>query len=195
MATAQRVLYETITVIVFLALLAGTIFWAENRLARRAAALKAEQDAAIAAAGEEFERHQQNLAASYAEREQAQAIAEARAVFSAFESGIRSAVAARWSNYLTRAKSDLLAEPKVAFVHVLSQSGLVLASSDEKLTRTGRADERADWVLASTEVTVRDSSIPGHVELGGPLRDSGRTIGYLWLGYDTRSPARAPEQQ
>lgn len=187
MATAQRVLYETITVIVFLVVLAGTVIWSEARIKRRGRQLQDQQEQAIAEAESDFQRRQQELAEAYDVQSRERAIDEARAVFSAFESGVRSATGARWGNYLSNAKTDLLQHERVAFVHVLTQSGLVLASSDEKLSRSGRADERAQWALATTRLSIRDSTIPGHVELAAPMRQGGRPIGFLWIGYDIRS--------
>lgn len=184
MATAERVLWETVTVVIFLLLLAGTVIWSGGRVDRHREQLEADFDARISAAAEKQRQTAVRLEADFEQRSHEYGVHEAEAVFKAFEAGVRSAVAARWGNYVNRAKSDLLAESRVTFVHILTPTGLVLASSDEKLARTGRIDERGDWARAADELTVRDSPLAGSIELAGPVGDNGRPVAILWLGYD-----------
>ncbi|MCP4202159.1 MAG: hypothetical protein GY769_09510 [bacterium] len=184
MATAERVLWETVTVVVFLLLLAGTVLWSGSRVERHRGRLEAEFDAKIATAAEEQRRITEELGADFERRSHEYRVREAEAVFHAFEAGVRSAVASRWGNYANRAKSNLLEDSRVSFVHILTPAGLILASSDEKMARTGRVDERGDWALATTELTTRDGTVEGSIELAGPMYTNGRPIAFLWLGYD-----------
>lgn len=189
MATAERVLWETITVLVFLLLLAGTVFWSGKRLEHERERLAAEFDAKISAAAEQERIAAARLEEEYERRTRERLVHEAKAVFRAFEAGVRSAVASRWGNYVNRAKSDLLDNARVTFVHILTPGGLVLASSDEKLARTGRIDERGDWARGTTGLESRDGVTENAVEIAGPVIDNGRTVAFLWLGYDPDAPA------
>lgn len=184
MATAERVLWETITVVAFLILLVGTVLWSSARVDRRQARLEEEFASRMAVAQEENRATAQRLEEDFAERAHEFEVEEARAIFRSFESGIRSAVTSRWGNYVSSAKSHLLEETKVTFVHILTPSGLVLSSSDEKLARGGRIDERGEWALAANEVTARDGALEGLIEIAGPVGGSGRPVAFLWLGYD-----------
>lgn len=170
--------------VVFLLLMAGTVIWSGSRVGRHRARLDAEFDAKIAAAAEEQRQATALLGADFDRRSHEYRVREAEAVFQAFEAGVRSAVASRWGNYVNRAKSNLLEDSRVTFVHILTPTGLVVASSDEKLARTGRIDERGGWALAATELTVRDGVVEGSIELAGPVDGNGRPIAFLWLGYD-----------
>ncbi|MFQ5525550.1 MAG: hypothetical protein ACE5GX_04750 [Thermoanaerobaculia bacterium] len=194
MATAERVLWETITVIVFLVLLAGTVFWSSARVDRHRSRLEAEFDTKLAAAEQQLRDETERLELDFERRSREYEIREAKAIFRSFEAGVRSAVASRWGNYVSRAKSNLLVGTHVTFVHILTPSGLVLSSSDEKLARTGRIDERGDWALAATELAMRDGSQEGHIELAGPVTQGSRTVAFLWLGYDLSAEADAPAE-
>ncbi len=184
MATAERVLWETVTIVIFVLLLAGTVIWSGGRIERHRERLEADFDARTSAAAEEQRRTALRLETDFERRSHDYRVHEAEAVFRAFEAGVRTAVASRWGNYVNRAKSDLLEQSEVTFVHILTSAGLVLASSDEKLARTGRIDERGDWARAATELTVREGAVEGSIELAGPIGDPGRPVAFLWLGYD-----------
>lgn len=189
MATAERVLWETVTVVAFLLLLAGTVFWSSGRVERHRERLAAEFDAKISAAAKAQSEAAVRLEQEYERRSHEYLVQEAEAVFRAFEAGVRSAVASRWGNYVNRAKSDLLDNSRVTFVHILTPTGLVLASSDEKLARTGRIDERADWALGTDRLETRDGAAAGALEVAGPVIDGGRTVAFLWFGYDLATAA------
>ena len=184
MATAERVLWETVTIVVFLLLLAGTVIWSGGRVERHRERLESEFDARISTAADEQRRTALRLEADFERRSYDYRVHEAQAVFRAFEAGVRTAVASRWGNYVNRAKSDLLEQSRVTFVHILTPAGLVLASSDEKLARTGRIDERGDWARSATELSVRDGAVAGSIELAGPIGEHRRPVALLWLGYD-----------
>lgn len=184
MATAERVLWETITVVAFLLLLAGTVFWSSGRVERHRERLQADFDAKISAAAQAQRRAAEELEEEYERRSHEYLVREAKAVFRAFEAGVRSAVASRWGNYVNRAKTDLLDDSRVTFVHILTPGGLVLASSDEKLARTGRIDDRGDWARATEELESREGADEGSIELAGPVVDNNRTVAYIWMGYD-----------
>ncbi len=184
LATAERVLWETVTVVVFLLLLAGTMIWSGARVERHRGRMEADFDTRISAAAEEQRRTAARLEADFERRSHEYRVHEAEAVFRAFEAGVRTAVASRWGNYVKRAKSDLLEESRVTFVHILTPAGFVLASSDEKIARTGRIGELGDWARAATELSVRDGAVEGSIELAGPVGAPGRPVAFLWLGYD-----------
>lgn len=184
MATAERVLWETITVVVFLVLLVGMVIWSSARVDRHRERLESEFASQRAAAAQEAQVERERLEQDFQERTRELELREARALFKSFEAGVRSAVASRWGNYVNRAKSNLLNDTNVTFVHVLTPTGLILASSDEKLARGGRIDERGDWALATTAIESRAGAQAGHIELAGPIDDAGRTVAFLWLGYD-----------
>lgn len=200
MATAQRVLWETITVAAFVLLLVGTVLWSGGRVDRHRARLDAEHEAKVAASEEDHRQREADLEQEFERKAREHAIREAKAVFEAFEAGIHSAVASRWGNYTNRAKTELLGHPSVTFVHIVTPSGLIMASSDEKLSRTGRIDERFEWPLSHTELAVRENTEASDIEVAGPIVDNGQTIAHLWLGYDidgavtpsTDTPAVAP---
>ena len=192
MATAERVLWETITVVVFLVLLVGTAIWSSARVDRHEAKLEAEFESRMAVAAEQNRTAAARLEEDFVRRTRDFEVREAKAIFLSFESGVRSAITSRWGNYVSQAKSNLLEHPNVTFVHILTPSGLVLASSDEKLARGGRIDERGDWALAATGIEIRDGAQQGHIELAGPVAGSSRPAAFLWLGYDPVGDQEVP---
>ncbi len=193
MATAERVLWETITVVVFLVLLVGTVIWSGSRLDRHRAQLEEEFSTRVAVSEDQQRRQTERREEDFTRREREHEVREAKAVFRSFEAGIRSAVASRWGNYVSRAKSNLLEDTNVTFVHILTPTGLVLASSDEKLAATGRIDERGDWARGTTGIEVRNFGGSGEIELAGPIQgDGGRPVAFLWLGYDLSAQADPP---
>jgi hypothetical protein len=184
MATAERVFWETVVVLIFALLL--VVFWflsgsRTNRDLERAAT------ASAAAAEVTAIEHEASLAALRATCEDwagRQALSEAEAMFKAFAAGIQPAAAARWGRFLSSTRTALLEQPRVTFVHLMTQGGRVLMSSDEEYTKVGRVDERADWARSLDKLETRPGSNAGILELAGPISDSGRPVGYLWLGYD-----------
>jgi hypothetical protein len=92
---------------------------------------------------------------------------------------------------LEQAKGALLRLPHVAFVHVLAPDGSVLTSSNQKFVVDGRADARASWALASSELQTRRSDLPGTVEVAAPFQGAYGRAAVLWLGYDTAQVTRA----
>lgn len=192
MATAERVLWETVTVVVFLIVLVGTVIWSGNRLDRHRARLEAEFEAKIATAEEQQRQAAERLEQDLERRARESEVREAKTTFRSFEAGVRSAVVSRWGNYVSQAKSNLLEEAQVTFVHIITPAGLILASSDEKLTRTGRMDERGDWAMAVSALEVRDGTEEGQIELAGPIGTGSRPAAYLWLGYDLAGSAASP---
>lgn len=194
MATAERVFWETITVVVFLLLLAGTVFWSGSRVERHRERLETDFEARMSAAAEEQRRAAVRLEADYERRSREYLVREAEAVFRAFEAGVRSAVASRWGNYVNRAKSNLLVNSRVRFVHILTPAGRVLASSDDEVARAGRMEGGSDWALESAELRLRDGAEDGAIEVAGPVAGNGSPVAFIWIGYglEAASPA-APE--
>jgi hypothetical protein len=186
MATASRVFWESIIFMAFLAIVAGVVFWSGSRVDRNAESLAVEHEQALEAADHEHRQEIEDLNRSWADRSDARARAQARAVFSAFEAGIHTAAAARWGRYLDSAREDLMTQPAVTFVHLVSPQGRVITSSDEALAATGRLDEGGDWALAAQELVSRDGQASGAFELAAPINEGGRTVAILWMGYDLR---------
>jgi hypothetical protein len=184
MATATRVFWESIIFLAFLAIVAGVVFWSGSRVDRNAESLAVEHEQALEAADQEHRQEIEALNRSWADSSDARARAQARAVFSAFEAGIHTAAAARWGRYLDSARDVLMAQPAVAFVHLVSPQGGVITSSDESLASTGRLDEAGDWALAAQALATRDGQISGVFELAAPIQEGGRTVAILWMGYD-----------
>jgi hypothetical protein len=114
------------------------------------------------------------------------ATGEAEAVFRAFAAGIAQQVLPGGDPNLDQAVGGLLELPGVAFVHVLGPDGTVLATSDRKLSVTGRAGDDARWALESTDLVTRASRQPGVTELAAPIVGSAGAAGYLWMGYETQ---------
>jgi hypothetical protein len=189
LATAERVFWETVTVVAFLVLLAGTVLWFGSRAGRHRERLEREFAAKMATAGEEHRELATQLQADHERRAREGRLEEAKTAFRAFEAGVRSAVAARWGNYTKSATSHLLEDSRITFAHILTPGGSVLASSDDELARAGRIDERGDWARASDELRIRQSETDGIIELAGPIKGADKPVAFLWFGYDTESGA------
>ncbi|MDH3254018.1 MAG: hypothetical protein OEM62_03425 [Acidobacteriota bacterium] len=184
MATATRVFWETVIFLSFLVVLAGVLYWSEHRVDRRAVALTEDHKAALRL---ESDRHTSRILAmekEWEERSEERARAEAVAVFNAFEAGIHSAVSARWNRYVDSAKEALLDQPAVLFVHLATPQGRVISTSDPELATAGRFDERGAWALEADTLETRSGELEGTLELAAPVRDQGRTVAFLWMGYD-----------
>jgi len=184
MATATRVFWETVIFLSFLVVLAGLLYWSEHRVDRRAEALIEQHEAALRL---ESDRHKSlliDMEQEWESRSEDRARAEAVAVFNAFEAGIHSAVAARWGRYLDSAKEALLDQPAVLFVHLATPQGRVISSSDAEVETAGRFDERGAWALDVDTLESRPGELENTIELAAPVREQGRTVAFLWIGYD-----------
>jgi hypothetical protein len=95
---------------------------------------------------------------------------------------------------LDMAKGSLLRLPHVAFVHVLAPDGTVLASSNEKYSVAGRADDRASWALAADDLRTRPGDLPGTLEIAAPFQGASGRVAVLWLGYKTQELSEAERQ-
>lgn len=183
MATAERVFWETVTVVAFLVLLAGTVLWFGSRVERHRERLEREFSVKMAGAEEEQLQLATQLREDHERQSRASRLEEANTLFRAFEAGVRSAVASRWGNYTKSATANLLEDPRVTFAHIVTPGGSVMASSDPQLARAGRIDERGDWARASTDLRMREGAVDGTIELAGPIGGSDQPAAFLWLGY------------
>lgn len=112
------------------------------------------------------------------------AAGQAEAAFRAFAAGVYPLVLrGGQSDGLNQAIGAVLEIPGVTFVHLLGADGTVLASSDRKLTTTGRVGEAGAWVLSATELVSKAGEVPGTVEMGAPVVGASGPTGYLWMGY------------
>jgi len=191
LATAERVFWETVTVVAFLVLLAGTVLWFGSRVERHRERLEREFSAKMTGAEEEQSRLAAQLRENFERQSRASRLEEANTLFRAFEAGVRSAVASRWGNYTKSATAHLLEDPRVTFAHIMTPGGSILASSDPKLVRSGRIDERGDWARASTELRMREGAVDGTIELAGPISGGDQPVAFLWLGYAPEGIAAA----
>ena len=184
MATAQRVFYETVTVIVFLLLLVAAWMLSGYRAERRLGAAREEQSRVLERRAEEHREALRRLEEARDAAAGEQRRAEAAAVFRGFAAGLQPATLEGWRRFLSASREQLMgSDPKVAFVHLLTPAGYVLTSSDPDLLARGRLDESGDWVLAAEGLTNRDGD-GGVLELAGPVLSNKRPVAYLWLGYD-----------
>lgn len=178
--SAKRIGAEVVIIVLLVVVVIG-VWWWKDRAAAAAVTEEREVCAAqVTAAGEQAEM----WAAALAE-------GEARAVLRAFAAGVLPAVLAGRAESLDQAVGSLLESPGVAAVHVFGLDGTVLASSDRKLTTTGKLPAGAGWVVETTEVTVRPGAAPGTLELAAPLGGATGPAGYLWLQYRTGAVADA----
>ena len=184
MATANRVFWETVTTIAFVALLVLVWIASGQRAGRRLTEANANHQRVLA---EQAALHTQELEEirSLRRREaEAQVRAEAEAAFRGYVSGIQPAVAARWRRFLNTTRDQLLAQPRVTFVHLMTPEGLILMSTKQEFLTRGRVDESGDWARAATELVTRPGSEQRTLELAGPILDGGRPVAYLWMGYE-----------
>jgi|GEM_PF-3380453 len=181
MATANRVFWETVTVIGLV--LAIFAVWSGSRwLANRQIdAAEAEQQAVL-------EKRQEQLAADAVEVQRTAerwaeqlARSEAEAVFQSFAAGIHYASAQRWGRVLGDARDRFERIPRIEFAHLFTPGGRTIFTTNEALFESGRVDERGEWAMASAEMRSRPSSQAGITEVAGPV--AGGTI--LWIGYNT----------
>lgn len=167
----RRTVWEIIILLLLAAAMFGVWRWGETRTQR--------------AAEEQARRHQIESARllegcdAWAARLGSQ---HGEAVFRAFAAGIHPAVLADRQEVLLTAKTQLLRLEEVVFVHLLDPDGAVIVSSDEKYAAQGRADERAEWALASRELSARAGDLPGTTELAAPIVGSTGPQAVLWMG-------------
>lgn len=181
----KRTLWEAIAVLIFVAAGYGLWHWSEINAER--------------AVGEQAKLHQQEVAAlreGYAAWIKSLTEEQAKEVFQAFAAGIQPSVLAGRGEALLEAKIQLLHIPEIVFVHVVAPDGQVILSSDDKLSTTGRVDDkRAEWALAAQEISIRPSERPGAIEIAAPILGSAGPAAVLWIGYDTdrlRQETRPP---
>lgn len=154
------------------------------------------------AVGEQVERQQKEvgrLEQDYDAWIESLARDQAEAVFQAFAAGIRAAVVAGRDDALRDAKLQILHLPEVLSVHLFAPDGTVIFSSDDKLTTTGRVDERARWALEAKGLTSREGDRPGTLEVAAPIAGDAGPEAILWIVYrteglrdKTRPPGLAP---
>lgn len=113
------------------------------------------------------------------------AASEAEAAFRAFIAGISPAVLGGRIDSADLSLISLLDLPGVDFAHLLRPDGMVVSSSDRKLTSAGTAGERAAWALGTTEITSRQSATQGVTELAAPIPGPDGPVAFVWLGYRT----------
>ncbi len=184
MATAERVFWETVVALGFVALLAASWFLSGRRAAHRLEETARESRAAAEVVAHDHQQALHALGSTCEGWADSQARSEAEAAFRAFSAGIQPAAAARWTRFLGVTRDELLRYPRVAFVHLMTPGGRVLMSSDDDLTAAGRVDERADWARATQGLETRREDGSSILEMAAPVLENGQAIAYLWLGYD-----------
>lgn len=131
MATAERVFWETVSVLAFVALLVAAWFFSGYRAERRLAAAREEQRAELDAMGESHRESLQRLEQAQLAAASAHRRAEAEALFRGYSAGLQPAAIARWRRFLGASRDELLAaEPRVTFLHLTTPGGFVLTSTD-----------------------------------------------------------------
>jgi hypothetical protein len=193
MATAQRVFWETVAVLAFLVILVAAYLWSGYRADAARARLAAQHDRQTQLVAEQQQSAIQELEAEHRRLFERETEARARAAYSGFAAGVHTAIVARWGNYLATAIDRFAESPAVAFVHVASPGGRVIASSDVDIRAAGTLDESGAWALAAKSVVTR-AGASDLLELAGPVLAEGRVVATLWIGYDPArdSPSAAP---
>jgi hypothetical protein len=185
MSNTKRLLIEIVAALVLLLIGYGIWSLGQRSSEQELADLKARQETALGQARQECDARAAKLVDG-----------EATAVFRAFAAGIQGAALSQQTGMLDVAKGSLLQLPHIVFVHVLTPDGKVLASSNEKYTVDGQADDRASWALQATDLKTRPGDLPGTIEIAAPFQGASGRVAVLWLGYNTRellapSPAAA----
>lgn len=175
MSKGKRLILEIVVAVLLVLICIAIWNTAQRREEQQLAGFEERQKSALDAARNECAARAEKLAAS-----------EATAVFRAFAAGIQGAALGQQRGILDMAKGSLLRLPHVAFVHVLSPDGKVLASSNEKYAVAGQADARAGWALQATELRSRPGDLPGTLEIAAPFQGAGGRAAILWLGYKTQ---------
>lgn len=173
MATARRVLWETVGIVILLAVAAVAWQWQGWKADQQAEEMSAAHLAQIA-----------TMHRSHSEQLTAQAEAETEAVARALAAGMAPAVRSRRVEALDQAKTSALGIERVVFVHVLQADGTVLTTSDDKLATSGSAGDDAAWALGATELQIRAAAVADRLEVAVPLTGQGGTEAVLWMGYD-----------
>lgn len=171
----KRLGIEAIVIVLLALAILGVWWWRGHVAENEVATLRTTQEEEVRALRNESSQWAGRLATG-----------EAEAVFRAFAAGIAQQVLPGGDTNLDQAVGGLLELPGVAFVHVLGPDGTVLATSDRKLSVTGRAGDDARWALESTDLVTRASRQPGVTELAAPIVGSAGAAGYLWMGYETQ---------
>lgn len=172
MSQPKRILIQIVVVILLLFIIYGVWWWGERRADQRIARQAEEYVSQLRMVREQSEAWATALARS-----------EAEAVFQAFASGIHPAVLAGRRDTLDLAIGALLELPGVAFVHIVLPDGSVVASSDRKLTTTGKVGEEAAWALEVQERSQRPGETPGTLEVASPILGPTGPGAVLWMGY------------
>ena len=189
MATAHRVFWETVIFLTFLVVLAGVLFLGLSMAIRprdqwHADDLSRQHEESLRIDSEKHQAEIASLERKWTARLADRSRNEAEAVLNAFEAGAHTAIAARWGRYLATATETLTGRPEVLFLHIVTPQGRVVTGSDETLRTSGRLDETGEWVLAATGIESRTGAESGMLELAMPVREGGRTVAFLWMGYD-----------
>ena len=109
---------------------------------------------------------------------------EAEGVLRAFCAGLHPSVMENRNDSVDAAVVVLIQLPEVIFTHVVTEEGVVIASSDRKLVEPENVGERGRWALQATDLQIRPDDADGTVELAMPLAaGSGRHV-VAWVGYD-----------
>lgn len=185
MATARRVFWETVFFFGFLLVITGLVLWSGWRLDSASARLTEEYEQALDRRSSDHLAEIEDLRGAAAAAERRHAEREARAVFRSFTAASRTAIEARWGSYLADATEDLSRLPEVEFVRILTPTGGSMSSAgrngDESDPRFAGGIE---WALETTALETRAGRATGLLELAAPVESDGRTIAYVWLGYD-----------
>jgi len=177
----KRLLWEVIIVLILGAAIYGVWRWSAVETTRKLEAEQTQWQTKLLAVEHRAQESQANAARD-----------QATAVFRAFVAGIQPAIFAGRSEAITQAVNQLLSLPRIAFVHVLTPSGEVLATSNGKYASAGRADERASWALGLKEMGTRQGELSGTVEVAGPIVGGSGPLAVVWISYKDKAEPQHP---
>lgn len=169
----KRFGYEFLIFLLLVVLVVGIWIWKDRQADQAVVEQQERCDERVSALTAAGERWAADLAAS-----------EAEAAFRSFAAGVYPLVLGNREEALNQALGALLEVPGVAFVHVVNPDGAVIASSDRKLTTTGRVGADGRWALDTTELVVKEAPGSGVTELAAPIIGGAGPAGYLWMGYE-----------
>lgn len=178
----KRLLWEVIIVLILGAAIYGVWRWSAMETTRKLEAEQTQWQTKLLAVEHRAEESQANAARD-----------QATAVFRAFVAGVQPAIFAGRSEAIAQSVNQLLSLPRIAFVHVLTPTGEVMATSNGKYASAGRADERANWALGLKAMASRPGELSGTVEVAGPIVGGSGPLAVVWLSYkDKAEPQKTP---
>ncbi len=177
----KRLLWEIVIVLILGAAIYGVWRWSAMETTRKLEAEQTQWQTKLLAVEHKAEESEANAARD-----------QATAVFRAFVAGIQPAIFAGRSEAITQSVNQLLSLPRIAFVHVLTPTGEVMATSNGKYAAAGRADERANWALGLKAMASRQGELSGTVEVAGPIVGGSGPLAVVWISYKDKAEPEQP---